>query len=90
MPAPTWQLTSVCNPIPGYLSPSYRQTYVHEIGVNISEKIQNTKIQSTKLKKVNKLKCPSEDASVPEKKAITSGEGGRDLGRESGQEWGSV
>ena len=41
------------------------------------------KIQSTELKKVNKLKCPSEDASVPlgrEKKAITSGEGGRDLG----------
>ena len=32
---------------------------------------------------VNKLKCPSEDASVPlgrEKKAITSGKGGRDLG----------
>jgi hypothetical protein len=41
------------------------------------------KIQSTELKKVNKLKCPSEDASVPlgrEKKANTSGEGGRDLG----------
>ena len=41
------------------------------------------KIQSTELKKVNKLKCPSEDTSVPhgrEKKAITSGEGGRDLG----------
>jgi hypothetical protein len=41
------------------------------------------KIQSTKLKKANKLKFPSEDASVPlrrEKKAITSGEGGRDLG----------
>jgi hypothetical protein len=35
-------------------------------------------IQSTELKKVNKLKCPSEDASVPlekERKAITSGEG---------------
>jgi hypothetical protein len=34
------------------------------------------KIQSTELK-LNKLKCPSEDASVPlgiEKKAITSGE----------------
>ena len=41
------------------------------------------KIQSTELKKVNKLKCPSEDASVPfgrEKKATTSGEGGRGLG----------
>ena len=33
---------------------------------------------------INKLQCPSEDASVPrgrEKKAITSGEGRRDLGR---------
>jgi hypothetical protein len=41
------------------------------------------KIQSTELKKVNKLKCPSEHASVPlgrEKKAITSLEEGRDLG----------
>jgi hypothetical protein len=41
------------------------------------------KIQSTEIKKVNKLKCPSEDSSVPlrrEKKAITSGEGGRNLG----------
>jgi hypothetical protein len=39
---------------------------------------------STELKKVNKLKCPSEDASVPlgrEKKAITSGERGSDLGK---------
>ena len=45
--------------------------------------------KSTELKKVNKLKCPSEDASVPlgrEKKAITMGGGGRDLGegREKG------
>jgi hypothetical protein len=35
-------------------------------------------------KKLNKLKCPSEDASIPlgrEKKAIISGEGGRDLKR---------
>lgn len=41
------------------------------------------KIQSTELKKINKLKGPSEDTSVPlgrEKKAITSGERGRDLG----------
>jgi hypothetical protein len=40
------------------------------------------KIQSTELKKVNKLKCPN-DTSVPlgrEKNAITSGEGGRNLG----------
>jgi hypothetical protein len=41
------------------------------------------KIQSTEFKRLNKMKCPSEDASVPlrgEKKVITSGEGGRDLG----------
>ena len=41
------------------------------------------KIQSTEFKRLNKLKCPSEDTSVPlgrEKKAITSGKGGRDLG----------
>ena len=47
------------------------------------KKYRIPKIQSTELKKLNKLKCPSEDASVPlgrEKKAITSGEGGRDLG----------
>ena len=37
-------------------------------------------MQSIELKKVNNQKCPSEDASVPlgrEKKAITSGEGGK-------------
>ena len=47
------------------------------------KKYRIPKIQSTELKKVNKLKCPSEDASVPlgrEKKAITSGEGGRESG----------
>jgi hypothetical protein len=41
------------------------------------------KIQSTELQKLSKLKCPSEDDSVPfgrEKKAITSGEAGSDLG----------
>jgi hypothetical protein len=54
--------------------------------VDISQKKKKyriPKVKSTELKKVNKLKCPSEDASVPlgkEKKAITSGEGGRDLG----------
>ena len=40
-------------------------------------------MQSTELLKLNKLKCPSEDTSVPlgrEKKAITNGEGGKDLG----------
>ena len=46
-------------------------------------KLRIPKIQSTEIKKVNKLKCPSEDASVPlgrEKKAITSREAGRALG----------
>jgi hypothetical protein len=41
------------------------------------------KIPSTETKKVNKLKYPSEDASVllgREKKAIISREGGKDLG----------
>jgi hypothetical protein len=45
------------------------------------------KIQYTKFKKVNKLKCPSKDTSVPlgrEKKAIPSGEGGSNMGGESG------
>ena len=45
------------------------------------KKYRIPKIQSTEFKKVNKLKCPSEDASVPlgrEKKAITNG-GGRNL-----------
>ena len=38
---------------------------------------------STELKKLNKLKCPNEDTSAPlgrKKKAITSGEGRRDVG----------
>jgi hypothetical protein len=47
-------------------------------------------IQSIELKKVNKLKCPSEDTSVllgRERKAGTSGKGGGvGPGRESG--WG--
>jgi hypothetical protein len=41
------------------------------------------KIQHTELKKLNKLKCPSADTSVPpgrEKKEITCGEGRKDLG----------
>ena len=40
------------------------------------KKYRIPKIQSTELKKVNKLKCPNEDASVllgREKKAITIG-----------------
>jgi hypothetical protein len=42
------------------------------------KKYRIPKIQSTKLRKAIKLKCPSEDASFPlgrEKKTITSGEG---------------
>jgi hypothetical protein len=50
------------------------------------KKYRILKIQSTELKKFNKLKCPSEDASVPlgggEKKAITSREEG------SWEDWG--
>jgi hypothetical protein len=45
-------------------------------------KIQNTQ-DTTELKRVKKLKCPSEDASVPlvtERKAITSWEGRRNPG----------
>jgi hypothetical protein len=52
-------------------------------------------MQSTESKMLKKLKSGSEDASGPlgrEKKAITSGEGGRDLGgnvdRVRGQWWG--
>mgnify|MGYP007107459760 CR=1 FL=1 len=51
--------------------------------ISQKKKYRISKIQSTELKKVNKLKGPSEDARAPlgrEKKAITSGEGGRDLG----------
>jgi hypothetical protein len=48
------------------------------------------KIQSTELKKVNKLKCPSKDTSVPlgrEYKAITVGrEGGTWEGKQMGGE----
>ena len=48
-----------------------------------------SKIKSTELKNVNKLKGPSEDASIllqREKKTITSGEGERDLGKKM-EEW---
>ena len=53
------------------------------------KKYRIPRIQSTELKKVSKLKGPSEDASVPlrkEKKAITRGEGGRNLGGEGDRE----
>ena len=50
--------------------------------MDISHKKRIPRIQFTELKKVNKQKGPSEDASVPlgrEKKIITKGEGRRDL-----------
>ena len=55
------------------------------------KKYRVPKIQSTELKNVNKLKCPSEDASVPlgrEKKAITRMQEWRDLGGKVDQGWG--
>jgi hypothetical protein len=56
--------------------------------VDISqEKYRIPKIQSTELKKVSKLKCPSEDTSVPlgrEKKATTNREGGTWEGKWTG------
>jgi hypothetical protein len=47
-----------------------------DITPHIQTKYKIPKIQFTELKKVNKLKGPSEDSSVPirrKKKAITSG-----------------
>ena len=46
------------------------------------KKYRILKIKSTELTKVNKLKGPSEDASIPlvKKKAFTRVEGGMDLG----------
>ena len=46
--------------------------------------LSNKETLATELRKVNKLKCPCEDSSVPlgrEKKELTSGEGRRDLER---------
>ena len=60
--------------------------------ISQNKKYRIPTIQSTELKKVNKLMCPSEDASVPlqrEKKAITSGVGGRDLGGKVGGKGGN-
>lgn len=53
------------------------------------KKYRISKIQSIELKKVNKLKGPSEDASVPlgrEKKATTRGGGRNRGGKEDGDE----
>jgi hypothetical protein len=46
-----------------------------DISKKKKKKYRIPKIQSTEFKKLNKLKCPNEDVSVPlgkEKKAITS------------------
>ena len=51
--------------------------------ISQKKKYRIPKIQSTELKKVNKLKCPSEDDSGPlgrKKNAITNGERGKGLG----------
>ena len=55
------------------------------------KKYRIPKIQPTELKKINELKCPSEEASVPlgrEKKATTSEEGERNLGGKEDGGWG--
>jgi hypothetical protein len=60
-----------------------QQQQQQQKGKKESKKKNIPKIQSTELKKVNKLMGPSEDASVPlgrEKKANRSGNGGRNLG----------
>ena len=58
--------------------------------MDISQKIQNTyDIQFTELKKVNKQKCPSKDASIfleREKKTITGGKGREGPGCKRGEE----
>jgi hypothetical protein len=46
------------------------------------------KIQSTELKKLNKLRCPSDDTSIPlgrGKEAIRNGEGGKESGWDYGE-----
>jgi hypothetical protein len=52
------------------------------VDISQKKKYRIPKIQSIELKKVSKLKCPNEETLVHlgrEKKAITSGEGGRNL-----------
>jgi hypothetical protein len=59
--------------------------------VDITNNYRIPRIQSTELKKANKPKGPSEEASIPlggEKKAITGvGEEGRDLCGKVDREW---
>jgi hypothetical protein len=52
------------------------------VDISFFKKYRISKIQSTELKKLKKLKYPSENASVPlgrEKKTIKSGEKGRGM-----------
>jgi hypothetical protein len=63
------------------------------VDISLKKKYRIPMIQFTVLKKINNLNYPREDALVPlgrEKKAITSGEGGRVLrGKVDGaREWG--
>ena len=63
------------------ISHTHTHTHTH------TQRYRITKIHSSKLKKINKLKGPNEESSVllgREKKAITNMEGGRLPGRESG------
>jgi hypothetical protein len=56
------------------------------------KKYRIPKIQSTELKKTNKLNCPNENASIPlgrEKKAISSG-GGVEGGNWEGKWMGGI
>jgi hypothetical protein len=57
-----------------------------------SKKVQNTQDTVLRTQKGQQLKCSSEDASVPlrrEKKAVTSGERGRNLREKVDGRWGS-
>jgi hypothetical protein len=58
----------------------------------LKKKYRILKTQSTELKKINKLKGPTENISIPhgrEKKTITRGEGGTLVGKLTvlGAEW---
>ena len=60
-----------------------RYSLIVDISCPPPKKVQNTQDIVHRPQKVNKLKGPSEDVSDPlgrEKKAITNGEVGRDLG----------
>ena len=67
------------------------QKEIHGMYSLLAKKYRIPRIQFTELKKVRKPEGPSEDSSIlleREKKAITSGEGGRELGGKMGRVWG--